>query len=92
MVVATAGVMAAQSATKEDGLVNQAFKITVLIGLALAIGVGLYLLYNLTNVLGDVGNIVTGKTGPLSGLRTNIELVFAPATFIFNSIVGRSGK
>ena len=83
--------MAAQSATKEDGLVNQAFKLTILIGLALSIGVGLYLIYNLTDILGDLGNIVTGKSGPLSGLRTNLELVFAPVTYLANVIIGRLG-
>ena len=83
--------MAAQSATKEDGLVNQAFKLTVLIGLALAVGVGIYLLYTLTNILDTLSGSFSGG-GFFSGLRTNIELVFAPATFIFNSIVGRSGK
>lgn len=91
MVVATAGVMAAQSATKEDGLVNQAFKLTILIGLALSIGVGLYLIYNLTDILGDLGNIVTGKTGPLSGLRTNVEIIFAPVTYLVNVLFGRLG-
>lgn len=83
--------MAAQSATKEDGLVNQAFKLTVLIGLALAVGVGIYLLYSLTDILGTLSAPFT-EGGFFSGLWTNIEIVFAPATFIFNSIVGRSGK
>ena len=63
MVVATAGLMAAQSATKEDGLVNQAFKITVLIGLALSIAVGIFLLYKLTTVLQDIGLTIEGVVG-----------------------------
>lgn len=92
MVVATAGLVAAQSATKEDGLVNQAFKITILIGLALAIGVGLYLIYNLTGLLQDVADVVTGKSGPLSGLRFGIELVTAPITGLLSALFGRSGK
>ena len=36
-----------ESATDDQGLVNQAFKITILIGLALAIGFTLYIIYRL---------------------------------------------
>lgn len=90
MVVSTVGVMAAQSATKEDGLVNQAFKLTVLIGLALAIGVGIFLLYNLTGVLQDIAASVSGVTGGLGIVFKDI--IFAPITFIASSLFGRSGK
>lgn len=49
MVIATAATTAAvSSATDSEGLINQAFKLTMIIGLALAIGVGVFLIYQLT--------------------------------------------
>ena len=70
------------SATDKDGLVNQAFKITVLIGLALAIGTGIFLIYSLTSILsglgdvaiiGTIGRILGGSVGgPLGGLLTGV--------------------
>jgi hypothetical protein len=91
MVVATAGVMAAQSATKEDGLVNQAFKITVLIGLALSIAVGIFLLYKLTTVLQDIGGTVEGVVSGF-GIQGLGSTFFAPVTFIISSLFGRNGN
>ena len=91
MVVATAGLMAAQSATKEDGLVNQAFKITVLIGLALSIAVGIFLLYKLTTVLQDIGLTIEGVVGGF-GIQGLGSTFFAPVTFIISSLFGRAGK
>ena len=91
MVVSTGAVIVAQSATKEDGLVNQAFKITVLIALALSIAVGLFLLYNLTNLLQDLIGIV-GNIPKAIGIAGLGSTFFAPITFIFTSLFGRSGK
>ena len=39
-----------ESATNDKGLINQAFKLTVLIGLALAVAVGIFLIWRLTGV------------------------------------------
>lgn len=91
MVVATAGVIAAQSATKEDGLVNQAFKITVLIGLALSIAVGIFLLYTLTTILQDIGGSFEGLIGGF-GIQGLGSTFFAPVTFIISSLFGRNGN
>jgi len=89
VIAATAGTAVVQSATKEDGIVNQAFKLTVLIGLALAIGVGLFLLYNLTTILNDIGD--AGK-GFLRGIVDTVFFdnpLFAPFTFISSALSGR---
>jgi hypothetical protein len=89
VIAATAGTAVVQSATKEDGIVNQAFKITVLIGLALAIGVGIFLLYNLTTILNDVGE--AGK-GLIRGVVDTIFFdnpLFAPFTFAASAFSGR---
>lgn len=47
-----------ESATDDQGLINQAFKLTVLIALALAVGVGLFLIWRLTGVFAGVFNII----------------------------------
>lgn len=61
-VVAAAGSVIApkvvESATDDQGLINQAFKLTVLIGLALAVGVGIFLIWRLTGVFTGVFNII----------------------------------
>ena len=55
------------SATDSEGLVNQAFKITILIGLALAVATGIFLIYQLTNILSDLSGLLssTGNIGRL---------------------------
>ena len=64
------GQQVAQSATDETGLINQAFKLTILIGLALAIATGIFLIMNLTTIfdglVGGVSDIVTTVTTPIS--------------------------
>ena len=64
------GQQVAQSATDETGLINQAFKLTILIGLALAIGLGIFLALNLTSVFDgafDIGRqIIRYVTTPIS--------------------------
>lgn len=79
-VVASAAV---QSATKEDGLVNQAFKITILIGLALAVGTGLYLIYTLTNVFSfpAIGKIFGGLNAIISLPGAALSAVFFALPF-----------
>ena len=73
------------SATDSDGLVNQAFKITVLIALALAVGTGIFLIYQLTNIFsgltdafssGGVGNIFTVLLGPFGAGLTVLTSSF----------------
>lgn len=79
-VVAAVAPAVIESATDKDGIVNQAFKITVLIALALAIGTGIFLIYSLTSILnglgdlsivGTIGGIISGNVGgPLGFVLT----------------------
>jgi len=89
VIAATAGTAVVQSATKEDGIVNQAFKITVLIALALAIGVGIFLLYNLTSILNDVGEAGKGFLGSVVDTIFFENPLFAPFTFAASAFTGR---
>lgn len=67
MVIATAATTAAiNSATNDDGLINQAFKLTILIGLALAVGVGLFLIWKLTPVFAGLVDVVSDAAGAIS--------------------------
>lgn len=79
-IVASAAV---ESATKEDGLVNQAFKITILIALALAVGTGLYLIYTLTNVF---SGLIPAIDNAIGGLNAIISLPGAALSAIFFSL------
>lgn len=88
LVIATAATTAAvSSAQNEDGLINQGFKLAVLIGLALAIGVGIFLIYTLSNVLQPAVDLVTSggsifravvNLTPLGPLTTGV-------TYLLNS-------
>jgi len=79
-IVAAAGAVVApkvvESATDDQGLINQAFKLTVLIGLALAVGVGIFLIWRLTGVFAGVFNIID------SGFNFVETVVSAPALAI----------
>ena len=89
VIAATAGTAVVQSATKEDGLVNQAFKITVLIALALSIGVGLFLLYNLTSILSDVGDAGKGFVRGVLDFVFFENPIFLPFTATASAFIGR---
>jgi len=79
-IVAAAGAVVApkvvESATDDQGLINQAFKLTVLIALAMAVGVGIFLIWRLTGVFAGVFDILD------SGLETIETVVSAPALAI----------
>ena len=89
VIAATAGTAVVQSATKEDGLVNQAFKITVLIGLALAVGVGIFLLYNLTNILDGLFTIRDTVGLALEGIGMLGNPIFAVFSWTAATFFGR---
>lgn len=55
-IVAAAAPAVISSATDDKGLINQAFKLVVIIGLALSIGVGIYLIYSLTDILSSLSS------------------------------------
>lgn len=62
VVAAAAAPLVVESATKEDGLINQAFKLTVLIGLGLALAIGIFLIYKLTGLLSPLADIFNAFT------------------------------
>lgn len=81
MVIATAATtQVIASATDDEGLVNQAFKLTIIIGLALAIGIGIFLIWQLTSIfngvvdsldsLTTIGTLVSNVPGPLGWIAT----------------------
>lgn len=84
MVIATAATTAAvNSATSEDGLINQAFKLTILIGLALAVGVGVFLIWKLTTFFAGLVTVVSDVTGAISstiGIAGTIATAILSAT------------
>lgn len=79
MVIATAATtQVIASASDNEGLVNQAFKLTIIIGLALAIGTGIFLIWQLTNIFeavnfgswASIGTALTNVPGPVGWLAT----------------------
>lgn len=87
-IVAAAAPAVISSATDDKGLINQAFKLVVIIGLALSIGVGIFLIYSLTNVLSGLssgGNVIFTILGaawnatPLGGITSGITYLLSGA-------------
>lgn len=89
MVIATAATTAAvSSATDDKGIINQGFKLAVLIGLALAIATGIFLIYTITNVFqpllnllengGTVARVFFSLT-PLGGITSGITYLLSGA-------------
>ena len=79
-VAVIAGQKAVESASSESGLINQAFKLTILIGLALAIAASIFLMYNLTSIF----------DGLFSGARDFVRTITTPLSTtgaIFTGII-----
>ena len=81
MVIATAATThVIASASDDEGLVNKAFKLTVVIGLALAIGAGIFLIWQLTSIfqgvsgsffgLSTIGTLISNVPGPIGWIAT----------------------
>ncbi len=81
MVIATAATtQVIASATDDEGLINKGFKLTIIIGLALAIGTGIFLIWQLTSIfssisdsflgLTTIGTLVSNVPGPLGWIAT----------------------
>ena len=83
MVIAVAADKAIDSASDSDGLINQAFKLTVLIGLALAVGVGLFLIWKLTSIFAD---LTTAIEPILGGASSTIGFIGTVATFVVSTL------
>lgn len=88
-VIASAiGSKAVDSATTDGGLVNQAFKLTVLIALALAIGVGIFLIWRLTGVFAGVFSVFEGGIDAIARLVSVPQIAFT--ALISASPIGRA--
>lgn len=83
IVAAAAGPKVIESATDDQGLINQAFKLTVLIALALAVGVGLFLIWRLTGVFADVVDVFDRG---LNLIETFVSLPGAAFTAVFTML------
>lgn len=89
MVIATAATTAVvSSATDDEGLINQGFKLAILIGLALAIATGIFLIYTLSNVFQPAVDLLTSGGGifraalsltPLGGITSGITYLLSGA-------------
>ncbi len=71
-----------ESATDDQGLVNQAFKITILIGLALAIGFTVYIAYRLFPALSGLFDVFDSSLDAINAIATLPGTVF---TFAFSA-------
>lgn len=83
VIAATAGTAAYESATKESGLINQAFKLAILLFAALAIFATVFLIYNLTNVLDGVVDTITTTT---SAITKGLTVVSGPVGWIASGL------
>lgn len=82
MVIATAATTAAiSSATDDEGLINQGFKLVVILGLALAVGTGIFLIYSLTSIWSDI----TATGGGLLAVFKNV-IGFTPVGTAFTGL------
>lgn len=89
VVAAAAGTAVVNSAQDDEGLVNQALKITILIALALAVGVGLFLVWKLTSVFAGLVSAVT----PVVELVTSTGGIFgAVGTTFLSASLGGLGR
>jgi hypothetical protein len=89
MVIATAATTAVvSSATDDEGLINQGFKLAILIGLALAIATGIFLIYTLSNVFQPAVDLLTSggsifraafSLTPLGGITSGITYLLSGA-------------
>lgn len=87
MVIATAATtQVIASATDDEGLVNQAFKLTIIIGLALAIGVGIFLIWQLTSIFSSIDtSLVTGIGTTLSNVPGPLGWIATIGTWTLSS-------
>lgn len=80
-IVAAAGGVLVEKVSDEDSIVNTAFKLTVLIALALAVGVGVFLIYSLTGFFNDIVAIIEPIVASGSFLGTVFTAIITPTIF-----------
>ncbi len=87
-IAAAAGGLLVEKVADEDSIVNTAFKLTVLIGLALAIGVGVFLIYTLTGVFNDLVDVI--RPIATGGTFLGAVLNGALSVTVFGQVIKRS--
>jgi|DEB0MinimDraft_6_1074348.scaffolds.fasta_scaffold01535_5 hypothetical protein len=75
-----------QSATKDEGLVNQLFKIIVIIALIATIALIAFSLFLAFNIFDALGGVIEGGVGFFSILTAPFRLIGAGSEFVFGSI------
>ncbi len=83
-IVASAGGVLVEKASDEDSIINTAFKFTLLIGLAIAIGLGIFLIYQLTSIFQGFIDIIEPFT---NGSATGISLLGLGVNVLLNSTI-----
>jgi hypothetical protein len=85
-----------QSATKDEGLVNQLFKVVTIVSLISAIALiafALFLAFNIFDALGGViettGGFVSSLFSPFRALGRGTEIVFGSITAFTSAFAGR---
>ena len=91
-IVAAAGGVLVEKVSDEDSIVNTAFKLTVLIGLALAVGVGVFLIYTLTGIFNDIVAIIEPIVSGGSFLGTVFTALITPTIFGRGSYLSRLAR
>lgn len=75
------------SARSNDGIINQAFKLTMLIGLFIIIGIAAFLVYKLVgsaNIIGDLWGLITGDVAAV-GTDSSLGLTGFAATAVIST-------
>lgn len=91
-IAAAAGGVLIEKVADEDSIVNTAFKFTLLIGMFIAIALGLFLIYQLTSILDGVIESINNLLSPLTGGDGEGGSIFGLAltAFLTPTIFGRS--
>lgn len=85
-----------QSATKDEGLVNQLFKIIVIVALIATIVLISFSLFLAFNIFEALGGVIEGAVGffdiltlPFSGIGNGVQLLFGSITAFGSSFFAR---
>lgn len=66
-IAAAAGGVLIEKVADEDSIVNTAFKFTLLIGMFISIGLGIFLIYELTSIFDAFSDRINDLLSPLTG-------------------------
>jgi len=93
-IVAAAGGVLVEKVSDEDSIVNTAFKFTLLIGIFITIGLGLFLIYELTSIFDGLTDTINNLLNPFgfgAGFGESGSIFGLALTALLNpTIFGRS--